>query len=229
MKPGSETLTFDAHSDTHLLSSSDVVPRAPSAAPALPGRYEDLGPIAGGSFGEVRRVRDTLLDRVVAMKLLRAEHATAPHLRRRFLVEAQITAGLQHPGIVAVYDRGELADGRLWFFMSRDSDPVDDLRADPGVVVSYADPASDTYVSVSGNAVEVDDMDKKKYFWNKMTEAWFPGGPTDPNVALIAVDIIHANFWDTKESKVVQLAAIAKAVVMGKPPQIGEQGEVRMR
>jgi serine/threonine-protein kinase len=117
MKPGSETLTFDAHSDTHLLSSSDVVPRAPSAAPALPGRYEDLGPIAGGSFGEVRRVRDTLLDRVVAMKLLRAEHATAPHLRRRFLVEAQITAGLQHPGIVAVYDRGELEGGRLWFTM----------------------------------------------------------------------------------------------------------------
>ncbi len=84
---------------------------------ALPGRYDDLGPIGGGAFGEVRRVRDTLLDRVVAMKLLRASHADRDHLRRRFLVEAQITAQLQHPGIVAVYDRGELADGRLWFTM----------------------------------------------------------------------------------------------------------------
>ncbi|XXX72555.1 bifunctional serine/threonine-protein kinase/formylglycine-generating enzyme family protein [Sorangium sp. So ce134] len=83
----------------------------------LPARYEDLGPIAGGSFGEVRRVRDTLLDRVIAMKLLRAEHAAQPHLRRRFLAEARITAALQHPGIVALYDRGELPDHRLWFTM----------------------------------------------------------------------------------------------------------------
>lgn len=84
---------------------------------ALPGRYEDLGPIAGGSFGEVRRVRDTVLDRIVALKLLRAERSKDGRFRRRFLNEAQITAQLQHPGIVAVYDRGELADGRLWFTM----------------------------------------------------------------------------------------------------------------
>lgn len=103
--------------DTLLADQSGVVWRAPEARPSLPGRYEDLGLIAGGSFGEVRRVRDTLLDRVVAMKLLRAEHGDVGHLRRRFLVEAQITAGLQHPGIVALYDRGELADGRLWFTM----------------------------------------------------------------------------------------------------------------
>ncbi|HEX4417892.1 MAG TPA: bifunctional serine/threonine-protein kinase/formylglycine-generating enzyme family protein [Kofleriaceae bacterium] len=92
----------------------------PSAGPAglpLPGRYEDLGPIGGGSFGEVRRVRDTLLDRVVAMKILRAEHAGLAHVRRRFLVEAHLTADLQHPGIVALHDRGELPDHRLWFTM----------------------------------------------------------------------------------------------------------------
>ncbi|MBK9258685.1 MAG: SUMF1/EgtB/PvdO family nonheme iron enzyme [Polyangiaceae bacterium] len=83
----------------------------------LPGRYVDLGRIAAGAFGEVRRVRDTLLDRVVAMKLLHAEHASAGHLRQRFWVEVQITAQLQHPGIVAVYDRGELADGRAWYTM----------------------------------------------------------------------------------------------------------------
>ena len=116
MKPAPEDLTATPY-DSTLTGGSGVVPRATSAAPALPGRYEDLGLIAGGSFGEVRRVRDTLLDRVVAMKLLHAEHADAAHLRRRFLVEAQITAGLQHPGIVALYDRGELEGGRLWFTM----------------------------------------------------------------------------------------------------------------
>ncbi len=105
--------------------------------PALPGRYDDLGLIGGGAFGEVRRVRDTLLDRVVAMKLLRESHADRDHLRRRFLVEAQITAQLQHPGIVAVYDRGELADGRLWFTMKEVrgrtlGDVIDELHAHKG-------------------------------------------------------------------------------------------------
>ena len=83
----------------------------------LPARYEDLDLIAGGGSGEVRRVRDTLLERVVAMKVLRAAHVGSPRMRARFLNEAHITAELEHPGIVAVHDRGELADGRLWFVM----------------------------------------------------------------------------------------------------------------
>jgi eukaryotic-like serine/threonine-protein kinase len=120
----------DATQDARVLSEDTLAPedsgvvRSGAAARTdrpvrtwLPGRYEDLGPNAGGTFGEVRRARDTVLDRVVAMKLLRAEHAGEPHLRRRFLVEAQITAQLQHPGIVALYDRGEAPDGRLWFTM----------------------------------------------------------------------------------------------------------------
>ncbi|WP_437588826.1 bifunctional serine/threonine-protein kinase/formylglycine-generating enzyme family protein [Sorangium sp. So ce1000] len=126
MKAGNDGATQDARGpqeDTLAADGSGVVRsaspgrREASSQAGLPGRYEDLGPIAGGSFGEVRRARDTVLDRVVAMKLLRAEHAGEPHLRRRFLVEAQITAQLQHPGIVALYDRGELPDGRLWFTM----------------------------------------------------------------------------------------------------------------
>ena len=120
MKPSKDAATQDTEAgfnETVIAAGSGVVLQSAPARVDLPGRYEDLGPIAGGSFGDVRRVRDTLLDRVVAMKLLRAEHADAPHLRRRFLVEAQITAQLQHPGIVALYDRGELAGGRLWFTM----------------------------------------------------------------------------------------------------------------
>ncbi|AKT42227.1 bifunctional serine/threonine-protein kinase/formylglycine-generating enzyme family protein [Chondromyces crocatus] len=84
---------------------------------ALPGRYEDLGFIGRGSFGEVRRVRDTLLERRLAIKLLHAELGALPAIRKRFFTEVQITAQLQHPGIVPVYDHGELADGRLWYAM----------------------------------------------------------------------------------------------------------------
>ncbi|HLM73377.1 MAG TPA: bifunctional serine/threonine-protein kinase/formylglycine-generating enzyme family protein [Polyangiaceae bacterium] len=86
-------------------------------APALPDRYEDMGRIASGSFGEVRRVWDRLLARASAVKILWLEHADDERKRERFLAEAEITAGLSHPGIVAVHDRGELADGRPWYAM----------------------------------------------------------------------------------------------------------------
>ena len=122
------------------------------------------------------------------------------------------------------------ADGSLWFFMSKKGDPVDDLKSEPMVNLAYADPGSDTYVSVSGTAAMIEDAAKKQQLWNKMNEAWFPGGPTDPDVALVQVQIAHANYWDVKESKIVQLFEMAKAVVTGKPPTgMGEHGEVRMR
>ena len=122
------------------------------------------------------------------------------------------------------------ADASLWFFMSKKGDPVDDLKSEPMVNLAYASPSSDTYVSVSGTAAMIEDMAKKQQLWSKMAEAWFPGGPTDPDLALVQVQIVHANYWDVKESKIVQLFEMAKAVVTGKPPtEMGEHGEVRMR
>lgn len=121
-------------------------------------------------------------------------------------------------------------DASLWFFMSKKGDPVDDVMADGTVAVIYANPSSDTYVSVSGKAAVVEDMTKKQELWGKLNEAWFPGGPTDPDLALVQVKIVHANYWDVKESKIVQLLTMAKAAVTGKPPvNLGEHGEVRMR
>ncbi|MEO6363591.1 MAG: pyridoxamine 5'-phosphate oxidase family protein [Caldimonas sp.] len=138
--------------------------------------------------------------------------------------------GHMHSRPMTTQNKALEADESLWFFMSKKGDPVDDLKADPTVNVVYADPSADTYVSVSGTAAMIEDQAKKNQLWNKMTEAWFPGGPTDPDLALVQVQIIHANYWDVKESKIVQLFEMAKAVVTGKPPTgLGEHGEVRMR
>jgi general stress protein 26 len=115
--------------------------------------------------------------------------------------------------------------------MSRRSGPVEDLAMDPTVNVAYADPDADSYVSVSGVAEVVDNAAKKKQLWNKMNEAWFTQGVDDPDLALIQVRITHANYWDVKSSKVVQLFTMLKAAVTGKTPSdnMADQGEVRMR
>jgi general stress protein 26 len=119
---------------------------------------------------------------------------------------------------------------RLWFFMSRGSDPVDDLRTEPNVNVSFADTSKDCYVSVTGTGRVVDDPEKARALWTPMADAWFPGGVDDPDLALVEVLITHAHYWDVKESKITQLYKMAKAAVTGKPPTgMGEQGEVRMR
>lgn len=120
-------------------------------------------------------------------------------------------------------------DDRLWFFMSRSGDSVDDLGREPTVNVSYADPGKDSYVSVSGTATVSDDRAKAHELWNKATEAWFPGGVDDPDVALVEVRITHAHYWNVKENKLTQFFKIARAAATGKPPTgMGESREVRM-
>ena len=120
-------------------------------------------------------------------------------------------------------------DSNLWFFMSRSGEPVADLTDEPIVNVVYADPGEDCYVSVSGTASIAEDLAKKRQLWSKMAEAWFPGGPADPDLALVRVKITHASYWDVRESKLVQLYQMAKAAFTGRPPVgLGEHAEIRM-
>lgn len=119
-------------------------------------------------------------------------------------------------------------DKSLWFFMSRRGGPVADLKADPTVNVVYADPGKDSYVSVSGTAQVVDDLAKKRALWSKMNEAWFKGGPADPDLELVRVSITHADYWDANENKLMQLLHMAAAAVTGTTPRdMAEHATVR--
>ncbi|MGH2769876.1 MAG: serine/threonine-protein kinase, partial [Actinomycetota bacterium] len=81
-------------------------------SPARVGRYR-LGEIIGaGGMGEVLHGHDEVLDRPVAIKLLRKELASDPGSLERFRREARIAASLSHPGIASVFDFVEEGDGR---------------------------------------------------------------------------------------------------------------------
>ena len=76
----------------------------------LGNRYELLLPLASGGMGRVWRARDTLLERPVAVKVLRSEFTGDATFRARFRAEAQHTASLHHPNIASVFDYGELEE-----------------------------------------------------------------------------------------------------------------------
>lgn len=97
--------------------TADAVP-APTAPEDLRLRYEDLGRIDVGGFSEVREVWDRHIRRRVALKVQRPSKVS-PDDCAQFRQEVRITARLQHPGVVPLYDWGELPDGRVWFTMKR--------------------------------------------------------------------------------------------------------------
>lgn len=139
------------------------------------------------------------------------------------------TNGHLHARPMTTQNRSIDEDHSLWFFMSRSGEPVAELQADPNVNVAYADPDQDAYVSVSGVAQLVDDRTRARQLWSTMNEAWFPNGVDDPDLALVRVDIVHADYWDVKANKLTQLYRMAKAAVTGHPPNdMGEHGHVRM-
>jgi serine/threonine-protein kinase len=106
----------------HVSGSSKEDPSAtqPGTAgmPTSAGlRFHILRPHAKGRLGEIFVARDEELHREVALKEIQSRHADDPDSRSRFLLEAEITGGLEHPGIVPVYGLGQYADGRPFYAM----------------------------------------------------------------------------------------------------------------
>jgi predicted Ser/Thr protein kinase len=80
------------------------------------GKYEVLERIGGGGMGTVFKARDSVLNRIVALKVISGGDEVTDELRARFFREAQACARLTHPNIITIYDLGE-GDGRLFIVM----------------------------------------------------------------------------------------------------------------
>ena len=103
---------------TEPTATPTAPPPTPSARPPADGqRFRVLRPHARGGLGAVFVALDDELHREVALKQILDRHADDPTSRQRFLLEAEITGGLEHPGIVPVYGLGTYADGRPYYAM----------------------------------------------------------------------------------------------------------------
>jgi tRNA A-37 threonylcarbamoyl transferase component Bud32 len=89
----------------------------PAVAPPAGARFRILRLHAKGGLGLVSVALDEELHREVALKEIQECHADDQESRARFLVEAEITGRLEHPGVVPVYGLGHYADGRPFYAM----------------------------------------------------------------------------------------------------------------
>jgi len=71
------------------------------------GKYEVLEELGSGAMGVVYKARDPIINRLVALKRIKANVADSPALLERFYREAQSAGSLQHPNIVTIYEMGE--------------------------------------------------------------------------------------------------------------------------
>jgi serine/threonine-protein kinase len=102
-------------------SAAKTQPTSPQPELATVGsartRFSVVKRIARGGMGQVSEAFDHELDRPVALKEILPSGANNPAYQARFQTEAEITAHLEHPGIIPIYSRGQLPDGRLFYTM----------------------------------------------------------------------------------------------------------------
>ncbi len=119
--------------------------------------------------------------------------------------------------------------GALWFYTSTLTDLWKCIADNPEVNVSFAQPDDSQYVSISGSAERVVDRDRIRGMWNTMVQAWFPAGPADEHVVLVRVSPHAAEYWDSNDSKMVRMFAMAKAAFTGSRPDVdSDHGKISM-
>jgi general stress protein 26 len=119
------------------------------------------------------------------------------------------------------------ADGRtLWFFTRTDSPKVDELKQDPRVLLGYSDQKNQDYVAIFGQGKIVTDAARKRDLWSDDLATWLPEGPDSAEVALIAVEIEGAEYWDGVSSNLKFAFGYAQAKLSGKPMSGGENAKV---
>ncbi|HZZ19760.1 MAG TPA: pyridoxamine 5'-phosphate oxidase family protein [Opitutaceae bacterium] len=109
-------------------------------------------------------------------------------------------------------------DGNLYFFTAEESLKAHEVEFDSQVNIALAEPKTERYVSMSGRASVVKDAVRAREMWNPLMKGWFPDGPDDRSLALLKVEIEHAEYWDAKSSRMLVLFSLAKASLGGKAP-----------
>lgn len=122
------------------------------------------------------------------------------------------------------------SEGNIWFLTDEESSKVQEIYHDHDVLLAFSNLDSNSYLSINGKAVIVDDQEMKKELFNIFAKAWFPEGPESDKLVLIKVNPSNAEYWDGSGSKLVQLFKMGKAVLTNEKYQTKDEdhGEVSL-
>jgi general stress protein 26 len=121
----------------------------------------------------------------------------------------------------------------LWFVTDVESHKLDELEQDPHVNLSYYRDRTREWVSVSGTASVSHDRHAIRELYRPDWRMWFgdqggarDGGPDDPRLALILVDVHSVTYLKQDKPRPVVLFELVKGMVTGKSPDLGEPKRV---
>jgi general stress protein 26 len=114
------------------------------------------------------------------------------------MMTTQTARGVMHARPMS--NNGEVEfDGDVWFFSDADSRKVREIETVPKVHLAYADLKQWRFISMSGRAAIVTDVEKKKELWIDELEQWFEDGPESDDVVLIRVTPRVVSYWTKRD------------------------------
>lgn len=113
-------------------------------------------------------------------------------------------------------------NGDVWFLSGRDATKNREIRQDQDVLLTFQQEKS-RYISLAGKAEVVQDRAKLDELWNDAYRVWFPDGKNDPNISLLRVKAVDAEYWDNAGmNKLSYAVKSAKALVNHDTPDTDE-------
>ena len=96
------------------------------------------------------------------------------------------------------------------------------------ILATFSDPGDQRYVVVRGEGFVRHDQARIEELWNPAMTAWFPAGPTDPDIALVRVDAQRAEYWDSPAAP-VRWVQFVTALATGSRPKGSNHEELDLQ
>jgi general stress protein 26 len=121
--------------------------------------------------------------------------------------------------------------GAIWFFTGKSGTLIDEIDKESVTLLVFQNENS-AYLSVRGRAKLPQDATKIHDLWKEPYKVWFPEGPDDPNIALVAFDPSEAEYWDNRGmNKLKYMFESARAYIKGEQAEadnIDQHGKTKL-
>ena len=142
------------------------------------------------------------------------------------MLTTQFAGGLRARPLETRPDRDA---GVIFFVTDLHSTKEAEIEAKPDIGLVMFDTDEQAYLSITGRARIMRDLETTKAVWRKTDEVWWPGGPNDPYVCLLQIEPLTAELWDGPASAVAAAFEFAKAKLTGEEPKLGQNRKVTVK